>query len=53
MGCQTPGCENTDLIHSGVDAMVRDMPFTQRFCYPCGNAYVTIKRAIEALPISQ
>ncbi len=47
MKCQTPHCENTNIIYSGVDAFMREMPFTERFCYPCGNAYITIKNAVE------
>lgn len=43
--CETPHCENTNLIYSGVDVFMREMSFTERFCYPCGNAYLTIKRA--------
>jgi len=31
---------------SGIDAFSREMPFTERFCYPCGNAYYTIKNAV-------
>lgn len=49
MKCQTPHCENTNLIYSGVDAFMREMPFTERFCYPCGNAYITIKNAVAEI----
>ena len=47
--CATPHCENTNIIYSGVDAFMREMPFTEKYCYPCGNAYLTIKQDIEAL----
>jgi len=47
--CATPHCENTNLIYSGVDAFMREMPFTEKYCYPCGNAYVTIKQEIASL----
>lgn len=41
--CATPGCTNTELIHSGIDAFIREIPFTEKYCYPCGNAFFTIK----------
>lgn len=41
--CKTPGCESTELIYSGVDAFLREIPFTGAYCYPCGNAFMTIK----------
>lgn len=44
--CNTPGCTNTELIYSGIDAFVREIPFTEKYCYPCGNAFVTIKNDI-------
>jgi hypothetical protein len=53
MKCQTPHCENTNIIYSGVDAFMREMPFTERFCYPCGNAYITIKNAVAELVESE
>jgi hypothetical protein len=49
MKCKTPGCERTDLIYSGVDAMMRGLPATEKYCYACGNAYYTIKQEVEAL----
>lgn len=44
--CATPGCTNTELIHSGIDAFCREIPFTEKYCYPCGNAFFTIKNDI-------
>ncbi len=49
MKCKTPGCERTDLIYSGVDAFVRGLPATEKYCYPCGNAYYTIRAEVDAL----
>lgn len=46
MKCATPGCENTELIHSGIDAFCREIPFTEKYCYPCGNAFYFIKKEI-------
>jgi len=46
MKCANPGCENTELIHSGIDAFCREIPFTEKYCYPCGNAFYFIKKDI-------
>jgi len=42
MKCAVPGCESTQLIHSGVDAFMRMLPFTGKYCYTCGNAFYFI-----------
>ena len=47
MKCATPGCESTELIHSGIDAFCREIPFTEKYCYPCGNAFYFIKQDIS------
>lgn len=47
--CATVGCENTDLIYSGIDAFCREIPFTEKYCYPCGNAFYSIKKDIESV----
>lgn len=41
--CKTPGCKNTELVYSGVDAMVFGLPMTETYCYSCAAAYMTIK----------
>jgi len=48
--CETFNCERTDLVWSGVDALMLGLPFTERFCYACGNAYHAIAKAIAELP---
>lgn len=45
--CQVQGCDNTDLIHSGIDAFCREIPMTEAYCYSCGNAFYFIKKDIE------
>lgn len=46
--CKVQGCTNTDLIYSGIDAFCREIPVTETYCYPCGNAFYFIKKDIEA-----
>lgn len=53
--CETPGCERTDIMHSGTDAFMRGMQFphmTGRFCYICANAYYTISGHIKLATIN-
>ena len=47
--CAVPGCKNTELIYSGIDAFIREIPFTEKYCYPCGNAFFYIKADITQL----
>lgn len=50
MSCATPGCSNTNLVHSGVDAtMIFEIQMTGKYCYPCAAAYITIKRDMSSL----
>ena len=46
--CKTYNCKNTELVYSGIDAVVLGvMPDT--YCYDCSNIYAQIKRDIDAL----
>lgn len=46
--CETPACNSTNLVYSGVDAFViagGGAP-TERFCYTCLSAYAHIREAV-------
>lgn len=47
--CKNNGCENTDLVHSGVDTVMYDIHFapTGTYCYRCAAAYAMISRDRE------
>ena len=47
--CKVPNCENTDLVYSGVDAFMLGGIPTEKYCYPCANAYAAIKDSVDAL----
>lgn len=37
MKCYTKGCESTELVYSGIDALLLGVN-TEKWCYPCANA---------------
>ena len=49
MKCNNPRCESTELVYSGVDAMVLGGIPTEEFCYTCAVAYVAIQNRIAEL----
>lgn len=46
MECRIVGCESTNLIYSGVDALMYGVP-TETFCYKCAGIYAVIKLKTE------
>lgn len=42
MKCIVRGCEETDLVYSGVDAMMLGGIPTEKICYPHANAYAQV-----------
>ena len=52
MKCNTPRCESTELVYSGVDAMVLGGIPTEEFCYTCAVAYVSIQNRIAELQVA-
>jgi hypothetical protein len=47
--CKVPNCKNTELVYSGVDAFMLGGIPTERYCYPCANAYAVIKERMDAI----
>ena len=46
--CKTYNCKNTELVYSGIDAVVLGV-MSDTYCYDCSNIYAQIKRDIDAL----
>lgn len=47
--CKTQSCENTNLVYSGIDALMLGGIPTETYCYTCAVAYNTISAEIENL----
>lgn len=47
--CSITTCENTNLVYSGVDAMMLGGIPTEKYCYSCAYAYSTISSEIESM----
>lgn len=45
--CATMNCEETNIVYSGIDAMMLGGIPTETYCYKCATAYVMISNAIE------
>ena len=41
MKCIVRSCEDTELVYSGIDAMLLGVP-TEKVCYPHANAYAQV-----------
>lgn len=46
--CKVIGCNNTELIYSGIDALVLGV-VTEKFCYSCANIYAQVRAEIAQL----
>lgn len=49
MKCKITTCENTNLVYSGIDALMLGGIPTETYCYSCANAYTQIDNDIQAL----
>ena len=47
--CKVINCNNTDLVYSGIDAMLLGGILTETYCYSCANAYNQIDNAMQLL----
>lgn len=47
--CTVTTCKNTDLVYSGTDAFMLGGIPTEKYCYPCANAYVAIKERMDSI----
>jgi hypothetical protein len=47
--CAVTNCENTNLVYSGVDALMLGGIPTEKYCYPCAVAYTIISADVESM----
>jgi hypothetical protein len=47
--CKVINCNKTDLVYSGISALMLGGIPTETYCYSCGNAYNQIQLAIAEL----
>jgi len=47
--CSVINCEDTNLVYSGVDAMVLGGVPTEKYCYKCATAYMMISYEVESM----
>ena len=45
--CSVMNCENTNLVYSGIDALMLGGIPTETYCYSCANAYNQISNYVE------
>jgi hypothetical protein len=51
--CAVRSCTNTVLVFSGTDAFMLGGIPTEKYCYPCANAYVQIKDVMKTIPYDE
>jgi hypothetical protein len=47
--CKVINCESTELVYSGIDALMLGGIPTEVYCYKCANAYNQISNYVEKL----
>lgn len=47
--CSVVHCKNTELVYSGIDALMLGGIPTETYCYDCANAYNQIQIAMAEL----
>jgi hypothetical protein len=47
--CKVINCASTELVYSGIDALMLGGIPTETYCYSCANAYNQIDNAIALL----
>lgn len=50
--CQVIDCTNTELVYSGIAALMLGGIPTEKYCYSCANAYAQIDKAIRYLQVT-
>lgn len=49
MKCKVMNCESTNLVYSGIDALMLGGIPTETYCYTCATAYLQISHTIESM----
>ena len=47
--CSVMNCESTNLVYSGIDALMLGGIPTEKFCYVCATAYLQISSIVESM----
>ena len=47
--CKVDKCESTELVHSGVAALILGGIPTETYCYSCASVYAQIKEKMDSL----
>jgi hypothetical protein len=47
--CKVINCENTNIVYSGIDALMLGGIPTETYCYTCAAAYAVISADVEEL----
>lgn len=47
--CKVINCKNTELVESGIDALMLGGIPTGQFCYTCAAAYLQLSHAVSSL----
>jgi len=47
--CKVINCNSTELVYSGIDALMLGGIPTETYCYNCANAYNQISNCVEKL----
>ena len=47
--CKVTNCESTELVYSGIDALMLGGIPTATYCYLCANTYNQIDNSIQLL----
>jgi len=49
MKCSVMNCESTELVYSGVDALMLGGIPTEKYCYTCATAYLQISNHLASM----
>lgn len=50
--CKVINCENTNLVYSGISALMLGGIPTETYCYTCANAYNQIAIAMQEVALA-
>jgi hypothetical protein len=45
--CSVMNCDETNLVYSGIDALMLGGIPTEKYCYKCATAYLMISHEVE------
>jgi len=51
MKCKVINCNSTELVYSGIDALMLGGIPTETYCYDCANAYNQVSAQMEKVGV--